>query len=63
MKPYRPSHALLKKEKRKNNDGLKKIIQPVLHLSNVTVVSYFTLKKKNDCLIENYFKQCFIFLT
>ena len=46
MKPYRPSHALLKKEKRKNNDGLKKIIQPVLHLSNVTVVSYFTLKKK-----------------
>ena len=53
-------------KKRKSNDGLKKIIQTMLHLSNLMAISCFNKKKKkkcNDGLIENYFKQCFVFLT
>ena len=33
-------------KKRKSNDGLKKIIQTMLHLSNLMAISCFTKKKK-----------------
>ena len=38
-------------KKRKSNDGLKKIIQTMLHLSNLMAISCFTKKKKKNVMI------------